>query len=488
MTSTTSVLSWTRVTRVRPLRSALAFGLGAVIAATPSPSHANEDPTVLESAWRFVAPMSAPRVGPASVVVGDRWFVGFGSGADTPPASVETYDPAGGRWATLPPLANGRNELAAAADPVTGTVLFAGGKTVDNIPTAEADLFDGTAWSMSTLLTPRYFHAAAFAAGSFVVSGGWAYNRELADAEILNVGTSTWNAAGVMPGGSRYDLTMTTLSDGRTILAVGGGSGGVPQSSADLFDATSLSWRSASPMQTGRVNHAALLLKNGKVLVTGGISGTPVLSSAEVYDPLSDSWSFAAPMHFARFDHSMVLLPDGRVLVAGGSSDGVNSLSNALSSVEIYDPANDTWTDAPSLQTPRFYLQAAVLSDGVYVTAGANGTAMPAPGPKPGVIETIQILSSTERLAFVVAPAADAEPPSQDGSVDGDVLTRDGDTSRATSGAGCDCSVGSTGGAGRWPSTALWVLLAAMWLRPKSPRRAEYDREWAFGSPRSRPR
>ncbi len=450
---------------MRPPRLSVAFGLGVLITTSPSGSRANAGATVLESAWRFVAPMSSARLGPSSATVGDRWFVGFGSGSDAPPASVEVYDPSESRWQTLPSLADGRNELAAAADPATGTVLFAGGKVVGGtfgLPTAEADLFDGTAWSLSTLLTPRYFHAAAFAAGKFVVSGGEAYNRDLADAEILDVGKSIWSAAGVMPGGPRYDLTMTTLSDGRTILAVGGGSGGVAQAAADLFDAATLSWRRAPPMQTGRINHAALLLKDGRVIVTGGISGIPVLSSTEIYDPLSSSWSPAAPMHFARFDHSMVLLPDGRVLVAGGSSDSVNSLTSALPSVEIYDSKSDTWTDAPSLQTARFYLQAAVLSDGVYVTAGANGTAMSAGAPKPGVIETDQILSSTERLAFVVSSTNDAALPSRDGSADSD-MTPERDGTQAASGAGCDCRVASTG-AEQLASTWAAVICAGGWI------------------------
>jgi len=272
------------------------------------------------------------------------------------------------------------------------------------------------------------------------------------------------------------------LSDGRTVLAVGGGSGGVPQASADLFDAATLSWRATSPMKTARVAHAALLLKHGEVMVTGGITsgGTPVLSSAEIYAPASGGWSSAAPMHSARFDHSMVLLPDGRVLVAGGSNDGVNAYSSALSSVEIYDPVIDTWTDAPSLQTPRLLHKAAVLSDGVYVTAGANGTAMPAPGPRPGVIETTQVLSSTERLVFVVTAASDAGAPSQDGSGNSDVVTTADAAGQAASSGGCSCRVASARETGQWePTTAL--LLAIAFVRR---RRAKCERARSIGAPR----
>src|SRR3712207_9426331 len=58
---------------------------------------------------------------------------------------------------------------------------------------------------------------------------------------------------------------------------------------------------------------------NGKVLVVGGqaYSGPP--SSVELYDPATNTWSFAAPLSQARANHTATLLPNGKVLVAGGS-------------------------------------------------------------------------------------------------------------------------------------------------------------------------
>jgi hypothetical protein len=68
------------------------------------------------------------------------------------------------------------------------------------------------------------------------------------------------------------------------------------------------------------------LLPDGRVLVTGGarLWGTSwddpgaILSSVELYDPASDTWSALPPLQQARAEHTATLLPDGRVFVAGG--------------------------------------------------------------------------------------------------------------------------------------------------------------------------
>jgi hypothetical protein len=44
-------------------------------------------------------------------------------------------------------------------------------------------------------------------------------------------------------------------------------------------------------MSTGRDAHTATLLSSGKVLVAGGLGDNGYLSSAELYDPAEGSWS-----------------------------------------------------------------------------------------------------------------------------------------------------------------------------------------------------
>ena len=107
-------------------------------------------------------------------------------------------------------------------------------------------------------------------------------------------------------------------------------------------------------------SHSATLLPNGKVLVAGGYNDTAgTLGSVEVYDPASNTWSAAGSLNSVRYAHTATLLPNGKVLVAGGVNYSFSSYTY-LGSAEVYDPASDTWSPAGSLGTAR-YLHTATL-------------------------------------------------------------------------------------------------------------------------------
>jgi hypothetical protein len=97
-------------------------------------------------------------------------------------------------------------------------------------------------------------------------------------------------------------------------------------------------------MVDGRIEAAAVALKDGRVLAFGGRRKSgEALASAEVYDRASNSWSAAAPMMHARYNQIALLLPDGRVFAAGGRDA---AQGDSLDSVEIYDPRANSWSEA----------------------------------------------------------------------------------------------------------------------------------------------
>jgi N-acetylneuraminic acid mutarotase len=194
------------------------------------------------------------------------------------------------------------------------------------------------------------------------------------------VAQAAWSGMDPLPSG-RYNHTATVLADGRVLVA--GGSDSAPLASARLYDPTTNAWSDAASMSLARHGQAAALLKSGKVLVAGGVgpgadpaSVGDYTATAEIYDPTANSWSKAASMSTGRFEPTMTVLKDGRVLLAGGVGD-IDSTHRgvALASAEIYNPASDSWSDAGAMSAARLGGTATLLANGdVLVAGGFNNT------------------------------------------------------------------------------------------------------------------
>src|SRR5207248_8123702 len=106
---------------------------------------------------------------------------------------------------------------------------------------------------------------------------------------------------------------------------------------ATLIDASSSSQvEQLGLLAVPRTGHAATALADGRVLITGGRHNAGIIvATAEVFDPANETSTAIGVLNTARIDHTATLLADGRVLIAGGTS-----VSGAVTSVEIFDPAN----------------------------------------------------------------------------------------------------------------------------------------------------
>jgi Galactose oxidase, central domain/Kelch motif len=166
----------------------------------------------------------------------------------------------------------------------------------------------------------------------------------------------------------RIDHTATRLLDGR-VLVVGGGleSETATQASAELFDPKTNRWSFAATMASPRQRHTATLLPDGRVLVVGGLG--PGRGTAELYDPATNSWSPAGTLVQARANHQAVLLPDGTVLVVGGRQPG-----KPLSDAEIFSPKTLTWTAVAPLSVARDRPVAVLLRNGKVLVTGGVAT------------------------------------------------------------------------------------------------------------------
>ena len=178
---------------------------------------------------------------------------------------------------------------------------------------------------------------------------------------------NTFTSTGSLATG-RHDHTATLLPNGK-VLVVGGANSSGALATAEVYDPATGTWAATGSLATGRQNHTATLLPNGKVLVVGGHSVLDSRATAELYDPATGTWTPAGSLNTPRTLHTATLLPDGKVLVVGGS-DFFPSLT---ATAELYNPATDTWTPTASLNTARALHTATMLPGGLVLVAGGAG-------------------------------------------------------------------------------------------------------------------
>ncbi|MBK6694308.1 MAG: hypothetical protein IPG50_19185 [Myxococcales bacterium] len=182
-----------------------------------------------------------------------------------------------------------------------------------------------------------------------------------------------WVATGTMIGATRRDHAASVLRDGR-VLVSGGRVGTTYNASAILYDPTSRTWANTGALKSKLGSHTSTTLPDGKVLVAGGYnqsvgSGGPY-KEAEIYDPALGTWTLVASMVSNRYQHTATVLSNGKVLIAGGGE------TVPLGTTELYTPATNTWTAGPAMAVARWLHRAEALPDGrILVAGGYTGSA-----------------------------------------------------------------------------------------------------------------
>ena len=188
-----------------------------------------------------------------------------------------------------------------------------------------------------------------------------------------------WSTAGALRTG-RAEHTATRLLDGRVLVTGGRDGGDQALASTELFDPKTGRWQAGPALGERRVDHTATLLLDGRVLIAGGFDRLDVrersLATVEISDPARNRWMPAAPMAVARARHTATLLADGRVLVVGGySAPTPGKFGGFAPRAEVYDPVANRWSDTNSMGTGgRQGHSATRLLDGRVLIVGGEGT------------------------------------------------------------------------------------------------------------------
>ena len=271
-----------------------------------SDSVTTSPPPALERGLHEVGNLSNPRYWHTATLLPNGKVL-IAGGLGEPPTEVRDPSPGG----TVMYLPAGFLTSAEIFDPETGTSSPTGDMTVKRYADNGILLPDGR-----VLIMPRF--------GKFPI-------------EMYDPHSGRFDAVAKVPSNANI-FTATLLHDGKVFVTSVDHYTGV-------FDPDARAFHSIYEWEETRRLHTATLLKDGRVLIVGGIRlglEDGLVGRNVIYDPSSRDLSEADNLQFDRINHKAVLLRDGRVLIVGGTAGWGAFVQTA----EIYDPETNAFSPA----------------------------------------------------------------------------------------------------------------------------------------------
>jgi N-acetylneuraminic acid mutarotase len=160
-----------------------------------------------------------------------------------------------------------------------------------------------------------------------------------------DIGTETWTSSGLATRPFPGDHHAAEVVDGKLYLF--GGLGGGSEGRVQIYDPATNNWTEGAPMPFAAGSSSSAVIGN-QVYVVGGIVGSSTTTQAARYAPATDTWQAIAPMPQGR-NHAAAESDGAKLYVFGGrgpgSGDG-NVVANGFDTVQIYDPATDSWVSS----------------------------------------------------------------------------------------------------------------------------------------------
>nr|CAB3259455.1 kelch-like protein 12 [Phallusia mammillata] len=185
------------------------------------------------------------------------------------------------------------------------------------------------------------------------------------------------------------------------VFVTGGHSGG-PQvylSHCEKFDIANNEWMRISNMLYRRYGHGTVVCNNSLYCI-GGHDGSKRLTSCERYDVRIGKWNEIAPLNQPRHYSSCVVL-DGHIYAIGGYAD-----SGSLSTVEIYRPEVNRWEEAKPLKVARSRPSACVVGNKILTIGGYNHGAISSVEMYSPALDTWKILFEMENPLYAASAVA----------------------------------------------------------------------------------
>lgn len=269
-----------------------------------------------------------------------RFFIDNVAATGTP-FSTDThspYDLAGGNRAKAKPfdtrlLSDGRHTITAAVD------LTAGGTELTQATITVANTTPSWSSAASTPVALGEVSSGLIAGTLYVVGEGSPVTL------AYDTTAKTWTSSGLATRPFPGNHHAAEVVGGKLYLF--GGLGGGSEGKVQIYDPATNQWTQGAPMPFAAGSSSSAVI-GSHVYVSGGIVGSSTTSQAARYTPSTNTWQAIAPMPQGR-NHAAAESDGSKMFVFGGrgpgSGDG-NVVANGFDTVQIYDPAANTWVSS----------------------------------------------------------------------------------------------------------------------------------------------
>jgi N-acetylneuraminic acid mutarotase len=293
-----------------------------------------------------------------------------------------------GTWTQKADMPTARDNAGSAV--VDGKIYVIGGAPVPYGFTSVVEKYDTAtdAWTtrVANMPTTRQGVRAAAVDGIIYAIGGWKPGGDTSILEAYDPATDKWTRKANMP--TRRTMTAVAVVDG-IIYVIGGELGITPLSVVEAYNPATNKWTRMADMPTARFQPGVCVI-DGRIYVSGGCPRRmqdgiwPCVPTVEVYDPATDTWIQVSPMPWCRRTHCASAV-GGKMYIIGGMDEEMvklwregkieeDEMAESFKVVYVYDPATDMWTtSADRLPTPRVLLTAAVVNGKIYAIGGGRG-------------------------------------------------------------------------------------------------------------------
>ena len=196
---------------------------------------------------------------------------------------------------------------------------------------------DKLCWeSIASLDDHRPFASAAVFRDKIVIAGGCYYGNSTDCYDYL---LDKWIS--LAPLNQSRELRSELVAYNGCLYVLGGGTEHNPcLSSVEMLSNLAGKWKVVQPMQTPRVNFAAVNYRNAVYAIGGSTAGDHNSSkSVERFDAGSRKWTYVSNLNVGRRSHAACVMQD-KIFVVGG----LNKEGKAVKEIECYDLSLNQWT------------------------------------------------------------------------------------------------------------------------------------------------